>query len=149
MEETMHHAKKIGIVAVLIVAIAVFSGSIFSQVARHPNPKDNLIARWDWAKKEAGQQNLEHGFWIGYSIKRLMREDQYIYSTDKYTMSGSHFTNFPKGDPLENILSDEEQVKHEAKKTLIVWRSRKSLKTRSGKMSPSFISLFRTLRKFR
>ena len=114
----MHHAKKIGIVAVLIVAIAVFSGSIFSQVARHPNPKDNLIARWDWAKKEAGQQNLEHGFWIGYSIKRLMREDQYIYSTDKYTMSGSHFTNFPKGDPLENILSDEEQVKHEAKKTL-------------------------------
>ena len=114
----MNNVKKIGIVSVLIVAIAVFSGSIFSQVSRHPNPKDNLIERWDWAKQDAGKQNLKHGFWIGYSIKRLMREHQYIYSTQEHTISGSHFTDFPKGDPLEKILAVEEQVKREAKRAL-------------------------------
>ena len=111
----------------LIFAIAAFSGSIFSQVNRHPNPNVNLKARWDWAKQEAGKQKLKNGFWIGYSIKRLMRKDQYIYSTDKHTISGSHFTHLPKGDSLEEILSgkvtaspfsDEDQVKSEAKRAL-------------------------------
>jgi len=118
MEETMNYSKKIGVVSVLIFTIAAFSGSIFSQVTRHPNLKDNLIARWDWAKQEARKQNLKHGFWIGYSIKRLMREHQYIYSTQEHTISGSHFTDFPKGDPLEKILAVEEQVKREAKRAL-------------------------------
>ena len=114
----MNYSKKIGVVSVLIFTIAAFSGSIFSQVTRHPNLKDNLIARWDWAKQEARKQNLKHGFWIGYSIKRLMREHQYIYSTQEHTISGSHFTDFPKGDPLEKILAVEEQVKREAKRAL-------------------------------
>ena len=123
----MDCSKRIGVVSVLIFAIAALSGSILSQVARHPNPKDNMVARWDWAKQEAGKQNLKHGFWIGYSIKRLMREHQYIYSTQEHTISGSHFTDFPKGDPLEKILSgkatttthsDEKQVKSEAKRAL-------------------------------
>jgi hypothetical protein len=55
-----------------------------------------------------------------------MREDQYIYSTDKHTISGSHFNQFPKGDPLEKILSGEvstapsteDTVKSEAKRAL-------------------------------
>ncbi len=114
----MNYSKKIGVVSVLIFTIAAFSGSIFSQVTRHPNPKDNLISRWDWAKQEARKQNIKHGFWIGYSIKRLMREHQYIYSTQEHTISGSHFTDFPKGNPLEKILSDKEQVKSEAKRAL-------------------------------
>ena len=114
----MDCSKRIGVVSVLIFAIAALSGSILSQVARHPNPKDNMVARWDWAIQEAGKQNLNHGFWIGYSIKRLMREHQYIYSTQEHTISGSHFTDFPKGNPLEKILSDKEQVKSEAKRAL-------------------------------
>jgi hypothetical protein len=114
----MNHAKKIGIVSVLIIAIAAFSGSSFSQVARHPDPTDNLVARWNWAEQEAKKQNLEHGFWIGYSIKHLMREHEYIYSTEEHTISGSHFTDFPNGEPLEKILAGEEQVKSEAKRAL-------------------------------
>jgi len=114
----MNYSQKIRFVSVLIFTIAAFSGSIFSQVFHHPSPTDNIIARWDWAKQEAGKQNLKHGFWIGYSIKRLMGENQYIYSTEEHTISGSHFTDFPKGDPLEKILSGEEQVKSEAKRAL-------------------------------
>ncbi len=123
----MNFVKKIGIIAVFFFTTALFSGSIFSQVTRPPNLKDNLTARWDWAKQEAEKQNLRHGFWIGYSIKRLMEEHRYIYSTEEHTISGSHLTDFPKGNPLEKILSgkittttlyDEDQVRHKAKKAL-------------------------------
>jgi HEAT repeat protein len=123
----MNNVKKIRFVSMLIFAIAAFSGLILSQVVRHPNPNDNLSVRWDWAKQEAGKQKLEYGFWIGYSIKRQMWEHQYIYSTQEHTISGSHFTDFPKGDPLEKILSgrvtttplsDKDQVKREAKRAL-------------------------------
>lgn len=114
----MNCSRKIGFVSVLIFTIAAFSGSIFSQVLHHPNPTDNITARWDWAKQEAGKRKVKNGFWIGYSIKRLMEEHQYIYSTDKHTISGSHFTEFPRGDSLEKILSGEEQVKREAKRAL-------------------------------
>ena len=122
----MKNTKRIGVVLVSLFAIAAFSGSIFSQIVRHPSPSDDLDSRWAWAKNEARKQRLENGYWIGYNIKRLMREDQYIYSTDKHTISGSHFNQFPKGDPLEKILSGEirtdssteDTVKSEAKRAL-------------------------------
>ncbi len=122
----MNFVKKIGIVSVLIFTVAAFSGLIFSQVVRHLNPDDDLSARWDWAKQEAGKQKLGHGFWIGYTIKRLMREHEFIYSTDEHTISGSYFTDFPKGDPLERILSgkitdplsEQEQVSSKAEMAL-------------------------------
>jgi HEAT repeat protein len=123
----MNDVKKIGLAAVLIFVISALPGSIFSQATRHPNPKENLTARWEWAKQEAAKHNLKQGYWIGYSIERLMGEHQYIYATDQHTISGSHFTGIPKGDALEKILSGkvsasppsaEEQVKNEAKRAL-------------------------------
>lgn len=123
----MHGSKKIRFLSAAVFVIAAFSGSLFSQVFHHPSPTDSLIARWDWAKQEAVKKNAKKGFWIGFSIKRLMEEHRYIYSTDKHTISGSHFTDFPRGDSLEKILSgevtyaplsDEEQVKREAARVL-------------------------------
>ncbi len=131
----MTSSRKIGFVSMAVFLIAAFSGSAFSQVARPPDPGKNLSARWDWAKQEARRQNLKHGFWIGYSIKRLMGEHQYIYSTDKHTISGSHFTSLPRGEPLDRILSgktsytplsDEEQVKREAKRVLADLENKKA-----------------------
>jgi hypothetical protein len=127
MEESMNKAKKIAMTAAMIFILAVGSGSIFSQVFRHPDPTEGLFARWDWAKQEATKQKLTNGYWIGYSIRRLMREDQYIYSTQNHTITGSHFTDFPEGEPLYQILtgkatvpriSGEDLVKNEAKKAL-------------------------------
>lgn len=118
---------KIGLAPVLILTIAGLFGSTSSQVTHHPNPSDNLIARWEWAMREAGMQKFKNGFWIGYSIRRLMEEHQTIYSTDEHTISSTRFADFAGGDPLEKILSkkvtyipltDEEQVKHEAKRAL-------------------------------
>jgi len=123
----MRWTKKLIIVPFLILLIAALPSFIFSQAFRHPNPKDKLIERWDWAWQKARKQGLKHGFWIGYSIKRLMWEHQYIYSTDEHTISSTHLPSYLKGDSLEKILSgevtytplsDEEKVKLEAKRSL-------------------------------
>ncbi len=123
----MRFLRKIGLAPVLTFSIATFSGSIFSQVTLHPGPTDNLISRWDWAIQEAGKQKLKEGFWIGYSIKLLMGENQHIYSTDEHMIISTRFPNIGKGEPLDKILkgkatftplSDEEEVKHEAKRAL-------------------------------
>jgi ribosomal 50S subunit-associated protein YjgA (DUF615 family) len=130
----MNCSKNIRFVSMAVFLIAAFSGSSFSQVFHHPSPTDNLISRWDWAKQEAVKKNAKKGFWIGYSIKRLMEEHRYIYSTDKHTISGTHFTDFARGDSLEKILSGkvtysllsgEEQIKLEAKRVLADLESKK------------------------
>ena len=113
--------------AILVFLFAAFPLSSFPQVFHHPNPTTNLIERWDWAMQEAGKQKLKDGYWIGYSIKRLMWEHQYICSTDEQTITSSHFPNYLRGDPLEKILSgkvtykplsNEEKVKLEARRAL-------------------------------
>jgi len=123
----MSCSKKIIIAATLVFLTAAFPSLIFSQVYHHPHPTADLIERWDWAVQEAGKLKPKDGFWIGYSIKRLMWEHQYICSTDEHTITSSHYPNFLRGDPLEKILSgkisytplsDEEKVKLEAKRAL-------------------------------
>ncbi len=127
MEVMMRIWAKTGLAPVLIMTIAVLFGSTSSQVTHHPSPSDNLIARWEWAMREAGMQKSKNGFWIGYSIKRLMGAHQSIYSTYEHTISSTRFIDFAGGDPLEKILSkkitygpltNDEQVKHEAKRAL-------------------------------
>lgn len=123
----MSFSKKIIVAATLVFLTAVFPPLIFAQVFHHPRPTVDLIERWDWAVQEAGKLKLKNGFWIGYSIKRLMWEHQYICSTDEQTITSSHFPNSLRGDPLEKILSgkvsytplsDEEKVKLEARRAL-------------------------------
>lgn len=120
-------SKKIIGTAILVFLTGAFPSLVLSQVFHHPNPTANLSERWDWAIQEAGKQKLRGGYWIGYSIKRLMRENQYICSTAENTIISSHFPNFLRGDTLEKILSgkvtytplsDEEKVKREARRAL-------------------------------
>lgn len=130
----MNRSKKIRLVSMVLFITVAFSGSIFPQVVRYPNPNDDLNARWDWALREAQKQKVKSAFWVGYSIKRLMGEHQYIYSTPEHTMSGTHFADFLRGDSLEKILSgkitytplsDEERVKREAERALANLENRK------------------------
>lgn len=119
--------RKLALTFFIVFLAAAFPSSIFSQVFHHPDPSANMSERWDWAMQEATKQKLKAGFWIGYSIKRMMWEHHYICSTDEHTISSSHFPNFLKGDTLEKILSgkvtytplsDEERVKLQAKRAL-------------------------------
>lgn len=119
--------RKLALTTFLVLLAAAFPSSIFSQVFHHQDPSANLSERWDWAMQEATKQKLKAGFWIGYSIKRLMWEHHYICSTDEHTIVSTHFPNFLRGDTLEKILSgkvtyttlsDEEKVKLQAKRAL-------------------------------
>ncbi|UCC38536.1 MAG: HEAT repeat domain-containing protein [Candidatus Aminicenantes bacterium] len=122
----MHGSKKLFIVSFLVLLLAsspLFSFS--SRVFHHPRSTDKLSKRWDWAVQEAKKQGVEDGFWIGYSIKRLMGEYSYISSTSRYHFRGYHpFLSRLEDDTLEKIiygrdtspvLSGEEQVKLAAK----------------------------------
>jgi len=123
----MSFSKRIIITAIPILLFATFPLLSFSQVYHHPNPNTNLIERWGWAMQEAGKLKLKNGYWIGYSVKRLMWEHHYFCSTDEHTIVSTHFPDYFRGDPLEKILSgkvtytplsDEEKVKLEAKRAL-------------------------------
>ncbi|MGD8536045.1 MAG: hypothetical protein PVF66_09375, partial [Candidatus Aminicenantes bacterium] len=123
----MNFSKRVILTAIPVLLFVVFPLVSYSQVFHHPNPTANLIERWDWAIQEAGKQKLKVGYWIGYSIRRLMWEHQYICSTEEHTISSSHFPDFLRGDPLEKILSgkvtytplsDEEKVRLEARRAL-------------------------------
>ncbi len=48
------------------------------EVIKHPRPQDALSARLGWALGEAGRAAGKDGFWVGYSIRRLMGENSYI-----------------------------------------------------------------------
>lgn len=130
----MQRSKKIRLLSAAIILIAALSVSSFPQVFHSPSPKEKLVARWEWGKQEAVRRKSKNGFWLGYSIKRLMEESRYIYSTDKHTINGSHFNQFPGGDSLEKILSGEvtykplsekEQVKRQAERVLADMENRK------------------------
>ena len=50
------------------------------EVVKHPRPQDALSARLGWALGEAARAGSKDGFWVGYSIRRLMEENSYIGS---------------------------------------------------------------------
>ena len=50
------------------------------EVLKHPRPQEALGARLGWALDEAARAGSKDGYWVGYSIRRLMEEDSYIGS---------------------------------------------------------------------
>ncbi len=52
------------------------------EVVRPPRAVSSLAARMDWANKEASRRGFHDGYWIGYSIRRLMGERSTIGSYD-------------------------------------------------------------------
>jgi len=92
-----------------------------AQVIHHPRPDSPLSDRVDWAFQEAGKASLAKGFWIGFSIRRLMGEHSYI---------GSHFRGsddrklsleellYGRKTAAEKKISEEQAIKEAADKAL-------------------------------
>jgi HEAT repeat protein len=110
-------------IAGVIFFIFILTNLSLSQtVIKHPQTKDKLEARWQWALKQAKDQKLSDGFWIGYSIQRMMGKNSFIGT----------FKSHPKSDetPLEELIynkktessepkmSDEETIQKAAKDAL-------------------------------
>ena len=68
------------LVAVLSFASIIAYGRPQQQVVRHPDTSKPLAVRWEWARAEAKNRNFDGGYWIGYSIQRLMEEKSFIGS---------------------------------------------------------------------
>jgi len=73
----------------------------------------------DWALKEASSRGFEKGFWIGYSIRRLMGERSSIGSFDHRTRSEATLEEVLSGQrPEYPTLSREESTRQRAKRVL-------------------------------
>ena len=127
----MSNTKKIATVLCFVSALMFIflgQGALSAQVIHHPSPSDSLSDRWDWAQNESTQLKSKQGFWVGYSIKRMMNEDYYIASSGQNSYYGSYpFSRSLRGEILnkilfgkdsKNTLSDEEQIRVAAKNAL-------------------------------
>jgi hypothetical protein len=74
------------LIAALTLAGAAALG-ISQEVLRPPQAEVTLVARMDWALKEASRRGLRDGYWIGYSIRRLMGERSSIGTFDHRSRS--------------------------------------------------------------
>ncbi len=53
-----------------------------SEVVPYSGPEAGLSAKIEWATRQAERSGFEDGFWVGYSIKRLMGKNSHIGSYD-------------------------------------------------------------------
>jgi hypothetical protein len=67
------------IISRLVLLLAAISQLLSAQdIVKHPDSSLVLSQRWDWAKAQANQAKFKKGYWVGYSIKRLMEENSTI-----------------------------------------------------------------------
>jgi hypothetical protein len=87
----------------IVCGVAVVSSALLAQeVIQSPKQDIPLRDRWNWALSEGARGADGGDFWIGYYIKRLMREDSYIGSGNVY--SGTIVNN---NRSLYDIISGE------------------------------------------
>ena len=114
----------------LILALAQVGAA---QVIRHPRPQEGLETRWEWALQQPGSQSFDEGYWVGYSIKRLMGEFTFYVSHGTSTFSTTTSPWRLKDGPTlyEQVygprnapeINPDERVKRMAKQALEEWDS--------------------------
>jgi HEAT repeat protein len=65
-------------IVLLLAGLAQLAAA--QEVLHHPDASQPLNQRWTWAVEQSGQASLKKGYWIGYSIERLMEENSTIGS---------------------------------------------------------------------
>ncbi len=71
------------------------------ELVKCPRPEDALAARRDWALAEAARAGYKDGFWVGWSVRRLMDENSHI---------GSFSTGHSPEPTLEEFLSGKKSL---------------------------------------
>lgn len=88
------------------------------ELVKCPRPDDALAARRDWALAEAARAGYKDGFWVGWSVRRLMDENSHIGS-----FSTGHAPDITLGEFLSGKKSvaapvDREIVRRTAREIL-------------------------------
>jgi hypothetical protein len=69
------------------IIISILSANLYSaepgEVITYSGMENDLKSRWHWAESQTA--NLQSGYWIGYSIERLMKRNSHIGS---FSLSG-------------------------------------------------------------
>jgi len=104
-----------GLVAAMTVRLAAV------QVVHHPRPNSLLAERIDWAFQEAGKAGFAKGFWVGFSIRRLMGEHSYIGSyfrgSEDRKLSLEELV-YGRKTATEKKISEEQAIREAAEKAL-------------------------------
>ncbi len=97
---------------VLGLAAAGLSGRdrLPREVVKCPRPEDALAARRDWALAEAARAGYKDGFWVGWSVRRLMDENSHI---------GSFSTGRPPEVTLEELLTGKKNLAAPADREIV------------------------------
>jgi HEAT repeat protein len=82
----------------LLKSVDLFAASA---VIKHPDPSQPLATRWTWAVNKGGE--FKQGYWIGYSIQRLMNVDETI----------GHFDDRHSSSTLMEILTGQKPERQE------------------------------------
>jgi hypothetical protein len=116
------------LVSLAVILLAPYALGEAGEVYRHPDPRESLEARWAWALDQTGRMSADEGFWVGYSVKHLMREFTYYISegSSSFTTTTSRL-RIPVGPPLQDTIygrsddpavTDEEAIKEMARQAL-------------------------------
>lgn len=65
---------------VVLIDAWLWGGRLPKEVVRHPQPTIALAERLDWAGDETSRQGFRDGYWVCYSIRRLMGGRSWIGS---------------------------------------------------------------------
>ena len=77
--------KRLFFPATLGFLVATFGIASGQQVVKYEGPDVSLEEKWSWALNEGSSRGSGSGFWVAYSVQRLMDENSYI-------ATGMHFT---------------------------------------------------------
>lgn len=79
-----------------------------TQVYHHPRPAEKFDTRWEWALDSANKKGFSDGFWMAYSIRHLMGENNFFASTGRYTYHSSyHSLDLVDGKTLEDFAFND------------------------------------------
>jgi len=106
-----------------LLILCLAAGAVFSalgQVLVHPRLSDSLRVRFDWGIQEAEVRGFKKGFWVGYSIRRLMGERSFIggCSSGRGWVSLEELV-YGKRTASEKRITDDQAVRDAAKRALL------------------------------
>jgi HEAT repeat protein len=105
-----------------LILLFILTQGVTQTIIQHSNSTQKLKNRWKWAIKKSKGTEYKDGFWIGYSINRLMGENSYIgsFRSDRYEKEKSLaeivYGKFTK--PQQENLTDDQKVREAAKKVI-------------------------------
>jgi hypothetical protein len=108
---------------IILALVALSQASIAQEAVYYADSTQALNKRWAWAMEQASQSRFIDGYWVGYSISRLMEENSTIGSVSikndrVYRMPGKSLSeliydnptpmelNFPETKSPQKVLKE-------------------------------------------